>query len=553
MRRASSLLLVAFLSAAAAYQPLPQLSKVSPRFTPSLIPHAAGKSSAAFTSSLAPRAPPAIRMSSGAAEPDDGKEYTLYPQRWVQLGYLSLLALLSDWVCFSVAAAPEVWETTYNHDPATLIDIFLFTNVLFCLLEPTIVRRFGLRSVILGAGAAMAGGCLLRSGLPFVPHELQSYGEVIAGTILVGAAQPFFQCTPPLLSATWFGADERALATAIAINFNQVGIATAFLVGGSMATDAAGLTQYFSVISVASLVVTLGAFLQFAEQPPTPPTASAAAKLEANSDDAPNFLDTAKQLLTTPGFLPPLIAFVASIGISNVVSAFVADELRASGFVEQGTIDLAGAGFQAAIVLGGIVLGGYVDRTKEYKQVTCLCLGAALLLLLALGYEGAVPKPLVLAILLSLGALVGPVQPINAELAVEVTYPADENAIEAVQQLCGNLFSALLVPIAERAGEMDVRSLPGLGEVGAGLRGDYAVLGFIAMVGLGYFSTFDSELKRSSIDCAADDQISACDVVVASGDADATTTSSSSSSSSSSNALEQLVQAEKAQVDAAEP
>ena len=50
---------------------------------------------------------------------------------------LSLLALLSDWVCFSVAAAPETWVTTYNHDPATLIDIFLFTNVLFCFLEPS--------------------------------------------------------------------------------------------------------------------------------------------------------------------------------------------------------------------------------------------------------------------------------------------------------------------------------------------------------------------------------------------------------------------------------
>ena len=45
--------------------------------------------------------------------------------------------------------------------------------------------------------------------------------EVI-GTILVGAAQPFFQCSPPLLSATWFASSERALATATALNFNQV-------------------------------------------------------------------------------------------------------------------------------------------------------------------------------------------------------------------------------------------------------------------------------------------------------------------------------------------
>lgn len=488
----------------------------------------------------APRSACDVRMmSKGAAEADDGGAYTLYPQRWVQLLYLSLLALLSDWVCFSVAAAPEVWKETYNHDPATLIDIFLFTNVLFCLLEPGIVRRFGLRDVIITAGATMAAGCLLRSGIPFTGSELQPYNAVVAGTVLVGAAQPFFQCTPPLLSATWFGADERALATAIAINFNQVGIATAFLVGGSMAGDATGLGSYFSVISAASLAVTLGAFIQFQEQPPTPPTASAAAKLKEKDADAPNFLVTAGELLKTPGFLPPLVAFVASIGISNVVSAFVGDELRASGFVEQGTIDLAGAGFQAAIVGGGIVLGGYVDRTKEYKQVTCLCLGAALVLLLALGYEGAVPKPLVLAILLSLGALVGPVQPINAELAVEVAYPADENSIEALQQLCGNLFSALLVPIAERAGEMDLRSLPGVGQVGAGLRGDYALLGFIALCGLGYFSTFNSELKRSFIDCAGDEQISACDTVVAEVEG-ARAAAADADSRSGSSPLEQL-------------
>ena len=35
-----------------------------------------------------------------------------------------------------------------------------------------------------------------------------------------------------------------------------------------------------------------------------------------------------------------------SAGISNVVSAFIDEQLRTSGFTDQGTIDLAGAGFQ---------------------------------------------------------------------------------------------------------------------------------------------------------------------------------------------------------------
>ena len=83
-------------------------------------------------------------------------------------------------------------------------------------------------------------------------------------------------------------------------------------------------------------------------------------------------------------------------------------------------------------------------------------------------------------------------------LAVEVAYPADENSIEALQQLCGNLFSALLVPIAARAGEASVR-LP-LGGDAAAVRGDYVLLGFIALVGCGYYAATSAPLTpRSSV------------------------------------------------------
>lgn len=59
-------------------------------------------------------------------------EPQVYPQRWTQLAYLSLLALLSDWICFSLAASPSSFAAAYpNSSAADLIDIFLFTNVSF--------------------------------------------------------------------------------------------------------------------------------------------------------------------------------------------------------------------------------------------------------------------------------------------------------------------------------------------------------------------------------------------------------------------------------------
>ena len=438
----------------------------------------------------------------------------LYKQRWVQLAYLSMFALLSDWVCFSIAAAPSTWQTYFGHDPATLIDVFLFTNVAGCLLVSDTVRRFGLRTSICTAGFVMTAGCFIRAGLGDLiglQWALPSYSAEVVGTILVGAAQPFFQCTPPALSAAWFGSNERALATAVAINFNQVGIATAFLVGGAMGQTVTGLDEYFWIIACASFFVSLAAAFNFEERPPTPPSASAGARAACASDDEPcapedaprPFFETAQDLLSRPSFAGPLVAFVASISISNVVSAFLDDILRGAGFADQTSIDVTGAAFQFAIVLGGIALGGYVDRSKNYKSVTLGCLAVTAAMIVTLGSVN-VPA-IVFCSLLALGATAGPIQPINAELAVEVTYPNDESAIEALQQVFGNLFSALLLPVAEIAATKEF-ALPGAsGDLGSALgltsiSGDTLVLLAVALVAFRVFYTFDAPLLRTELD-----------------------------------------------------
>ena len=252
------------------------------------------------------------------------------PQRWVQLAYLSLLALLSDWVCFSVAAAPATFESNFGHSASGIIDIFLFTNVATSFLVTDIVSKIGLQRAIQGAALFMTTGCWIRSGFGFVQNSsfsnnvvesgniLVDYPWIVVGTVLVGIAQPFFQCTPPLLSAKWFANNERSTSTAIALNFNQIGIATAFLVGGGMATDTVGLENYFGIIACATTIVTLGTLLQFQNEPPFPPSSSELEKL-IRGEDEPPFLDSVQKFFATRGFSRALAAFICSISITNVV------------------------------------------------------------------------------------------------------------------------------------------------------------------------------------------------------------------------------------------
>lgn len=183
--------------------------------------------------------------------------------------------------------------------------------------------------------------------------------------------------------------------------------------------------------------------------------------------------------------------------------AFIDEVMERGGVTGQFQIDLAGAGFELAIVAGGIVLGGYVDKTKEYKKVTMACLASTALLVLPLGltdhYLGREPFLVILA-LLGLGMSAGPVQPINAELAVDVTYPGDETAVESVQQIGGNLVSALLIPLAEKASERDYTLLKGVPGLESDIRGDVVLLIALAFLTLAFFSGFDAPLARTAAD-----------------------------------------------------
>jgi len=264
----------------------------------------------------------------GGQEEEDTKaiiDYTkmkpeVSPQRWVQLAYLSLLALLSDLVCFAVAAAPSTFEANFGHSASSIIDIFLFTNVATSFLVTDVVSNFGIQRAIQGAALLMAAGCWFRAGVGFLPGQtgLVDYPLLVIGTVLVGIAQPFFQCTPPLLSAMWFANDERSTSTAIALNFNQIGIATAFLVGGSMATNSVGLENYFGLIAISTTIVTIGTLLQFQNEPEIPPSMSELEKRILGEKEPP-FLESVQKFFKTKGFTNALAAFICSISITNVV------------------------------------------------------------------------------------------------------------------------------------------------------------------------------------------------------------------------------------------
>ena len=230
--------------------------------------------------------------------PDEHK-YEVYSTRWIMLGYMSLLNLLSDWTCYSVAPIAMLTQETYGDvDPESLVTVFLGANAVASALEPMVLGRLGLRrtvllrsllltlgsivksgglkGILMSSSSSSGGGSLMMSEEEMLAEEDSDISwRLYLGFFLVGLSQPLYQCTPALLSASWFPENERTMATGVALNSNQLGIGCAFVFGTMLVSTEKDIIPYFGLLSLISTITFIGTALQFEDAPPTPPSDSA--------------------------------------------------------------------------------------------------------------------------------------------------------------------------------------------------------------------------------------------------------------------------------------
>ncbi|CAJ1969532.1 unnamed protein product [Cylindrotheca closterium] len=267
---------------------------------------------------------------------DDGdKTLKVYWQRWIMLMYMSILNLLSDWTCYSVAPIALLTEKAFGDiDPERLVVVFLGANAAASACEPIILARLGLRKTVLFGSLLLMIGSLVKSGgiPPIIPSDLrvgQEEWRLYLGFFLVGLSQPLYQCTPALLSASWFPEEERTMATGVALNANQLGIGFAFVFGTLLVSEAEDIPNYFGLLTLLSTIVFLGTLIQFDDAPPTPPSASA--RVMRGDMNLPKFEDIMQSVrnIGTPdvagGDNPPVSA------PSPAMDAFDAGNRKTSG------------------------------------------------------------------------------------------------------------------------------------------------------------------------------------------------------------------------------
>ena len=437
--------------------------------------------------SPSPQSSPVITVSS---------TFRLYRRRYFVLFIFSSLAFLNNVICYTFASISHLAKAEYpTISLSSLVSFFFLTYVLFSFPSSLFIERFGLRSgVVLGAWLQAIGSYLrwYDRGGPQMDTGVLCYLRL--GQLIASLGQAFFVNPPPMMAAQWFGNDQRVLATTISVNANTLGIAGAYILGSLMVSTAHDIDAYLFTIFAASFLFALLATFLYPAAPPSPPSFSEhhqhkRAQHHHSSGGRTHNPFSPRSILclfTYSGFTHTCLGFAVAEAMINALSAFMGDILLPLGYSPL-FVGMSAVGFIVACMVGSAIVGYFVDRTRTYLSSVCACFLLAAVALLALSWVRV--ELATIAAVLSLGFFLGPIQPLVIETAVECTYPSPSSTVAAVQQVLGNVVSAMVFPVMawmRSAGESEGR---GMQEV------------LVAMaVGLaltaGVYSTFRGEYRR---------------------------------------------------------
>nr|AAH94512.1 Mfsd7a protein [Mus musculus] len=202
-------------------------------------------------------------------------------------------------------------------------------------------------------------------------------------------------------------------------------------------------------IGPAALSCLLATVCLWESVPPTPPSTGAA------NSTSESFLRGLKLLIQNKAYVLLAVCFGGGIGVFSSFSALLEQILCASGYSNEFS-GLCGALFIVFGILGALLLGLYVDRTKHFTEATkiglCLTSMTSVAFALVSQLQG---QTLALAAICSLFGLFGfSVAPVVMELAVECSFPVGEGAsaglIFVLGQAEGMLIMLLLTALTVR-------------------------------------------------------------------------------------------------------
>lgn len=220
------------------------------------------------------------------AIPESEQKVKIYPVRWYILTLFSLNCFLQSFEILGFSAVPDSFQQYYIRARLTVADLNLFLSigafsfVVFVFLLFWIEALTNdLRFITLISTISLFLSTLLRM-FPTWINSLMPFARTffLVASLLNNLGNAFSYSLPAKVSATWFPASERSVATGLGSQSNPLGVALSFLLGPILVRKASDFPNILYLHLGLQFLCTFLIIAYFPKAPPTPPSFSQSAK-----------------------------------------------------------------------------------------------------------------------------------------------------------------------------------------------------------------------------------------------------------------------------------
>jgi MFS family permease len=361
-------------------------------------------------------------------------EYRVYGRRWAVLGVYMLVNLTIQllWIAYApVTGLAAGYYGVSQLKIGFLAMVFMIAFIPLSMPISWLIDKFGFYPTV-ALGSVITAVCGLGRGLAG-----SNFALVLAATIGMAAAQPFFLNSWTKVSGAWFPARERATAIGLITLANLVGTALGQVLTPILVEKMSLATAqlYYGIAAAASALLFI---LVAREKPELPPDESAAGERAL-------MVAGLKNALKLKEFRHYLVIAFIGLGIFNGITTWIEGIVKPRGF------DSVQAGVIVAImlvagVIGAVVIPAFSDKAGKRRPFIIVGLVGAIPGLI--GLTLATSFPLIAVSSFALGFFLVSINPIGTQYASDIALPTPEGTSNGLISLAGQI-SVVLVYVME--------------------------------------------------------------------------------------------------------
>lgn len=389
------------------------------------------------------------RLDSDVTVPLPPPTIRLYKRRWIIVFLFSCYSLSNSFQWIQYGIISNIFMYFYSVDAFT-IDwmsmIYMLTYIPFIFPVTWLLDKKGLRVIAIVATALNCLGTWIKV-LSVKPNL---FAVTFLGQFCCSCAQVFILGMPSRIASVWFGSQEVSTACSIGVFGNQLGIAIGFLVPPILVPNVQDLDElahhisimFYITAGVATLLFILVVFV-FQERPKLPPT-QAQAVARSIPPEQYSYTASILRLLRNKPFILLIITYGLNVGCFYAVSTLLNRMIIEHYPGEEVNAGRIGLTIVIAGMVGSLICGVWLDRTKTYKQTTLAVYCMTLVGMIV--YASTLNLGHLWVVFITAGALgffMTGYLPLGFEFAVELTYPECEGTSSGLLNCSAQVFGII--------------------------------------------------------------------------------------------------------------